>query len=125
MQISTRNEWDVIVVGGGPAGSTAATTLAQAGRRVLVLEKARFPRFHIGESLLPYNRKVFEELGVWEKIAAAGFTRKRAAQFVLGNGTRANRLDFSTIRTRMPGFFRSSKMAVAAPERAPPITMTS
>ena len=95
MQISTRNEWDVIIVGGGPAGSTAATTLAQAGRRVLVLEKARFPRFHIGESLLPYNRKIFEELGVWEKIAAAGFTRKRAAQFVLGNGTRANRLDFS------------------------------
>lgn len=85
----------MIVVGGGPAGSTAATTLAQAGRRVLVLEKAKFPRFHIGESLLPYNRKIFEELGVWEKIAAAGFTKKRAAQFVLGNGTRGSRLDFS------------------------------
>ncbi len=85
----------MIVVGGGPAGSTAATTLAQAGRRVLVLEKAKFPRFHIGESLLPYNRKIFEELGVWEKIAAAGFTKKRAAQFVLGNGSRGSRLDFS------------------------------
>ena len=87
--------WDVIIIGGGPAGSTAATTLAQAGRRVLVLEKARFPRFHIGESLLPYNRKIFDELGVWEKISNVGFTRKRAAQFIMGNDSLANRLEFS------------------------------
>ncbi len=88
-------EWDAIVIGGGPAGSTAATTLAQSGRKVLVLEKAKFPRFHIGESLLPYNRKIFEELGVWEKISAVGFTKKRAAQFIMGNDSRGNRLDFS------------------------------
>ncbi|RYD23706.1 MAG: FAD-dependent oxidoreductase [Verrucomicrobiaceae bacterium] len=92
---SPEKNWDVIIIGGGPAGSTAATTLAQAGRRVLVLEKERFPRFHIGESLLPYNRRIFDDIGVWEKIAAAGFTKKRAAQFVMGNGSRANRLDFS------------------------------
>ncbi len=95
MSHSTEETWDVIIIGGGPAGSTAATTLAQAGRRVIVLEKAKFPRFHIGESLLPYNREIFDQLGVWDKIAAAGFMKKRGAQFVMGNGSRANRLDFS------------------------------
>jgi flavin-dependent dehydrogenase len=87
--------WDVIIIGGGPAGSTAATTLSQAGRKVLVLEKAKFPRFHIGESLLPYNRKIFDDLGVWEKVSTVGFTKKRAAQFLMGNGSHGNRLDFS------------------------------
>lgn len=89
------NTWDVIIIGGGPAGSTAATTLAKAGRRVLVLEKARFPRFHVGESLLPYNRKIFDELGVWPKIESAGFMVKRGAQFLMGNDSHKVRLDFS------------------------------
>lgn len=88
-------EWDVIVIGGGPAGSSAATTLAKAGRKVLVLEKEKFPRFHVGESLLPYNREVFDELGVWDKIANAGFMRKRGAQFWLGDGTRHVRMNFA------------------------------
>ncbi len=89
------NNWDVIIIGGGPAGSTAATTLRQAGRKVLVLEKEKFPRFHIGESLLPYNRPIFDELGVWQKIKDAGFMVKRGAQFWMSDGSMHTRLNFS------------------------------
>ncbi|MHA3771653.1 NAD(P)/FAD-dependent oxidoreductase [Verrucomicrobiota bacterium sgz303538] len=62
--------YDVAIIGGGPAGSTAATTLALRGRKVIVLEKEKFPRFHIGESLLPYSMGAFERLGVREKLDA-------------------------------------------------------
>ncbi len=86
---------DVLIIGGGPAGSTAATMLAKAGRQVLVLEKEKFPRFHVGESLLPYNRQIFDELGVWPKLESAGFMKKRGAQFLMGNGSHGIRLDFS------------------------------
>ena len=48
------NSYDAIIIGGGPGGSTAGSTLAQAGKKVLILERERFPRFHIGESLIPY-----------------------------------------------------------------------
>src|ERR1700733_1784589 len=63
---------EVLVMGGGPAGSTAATLLARMGRKVILLEKARHPRFHIGESLLPMNLPLFERLGGLEKGAALG-----------------------------------------------------
>lgn len=85
----------VIVLGGGPAGAAAALTLAACGRRVTVLEKARFPRFHIGESLLPYNLGLFEELGLGEWIAECGFPVKRAAQFWSGVGEPGARLEFA------------------------------
>jgi flavin-dependent dehydrogenase len=72
---------EVLIIGGGPAGSTAATLLAEKGRRVVVLEKDRHPRFHIGESLLPLNLRIFERLGVQEEIAAIG-VYKPGARFV-------------------------------------------
>ncbi len=73
--------YDVAIIGGGPGGSTVATALARAGRRVLVLEREKFPRFHVGESLLPFNLPIFERLGVAEKIRAAGFQKKHGAFF--------------------------------------------
>jgi flavin-dependent dehydrogenase len=86
--------YDAIVIGGGPGGSTAGALLARAGRRVLLLEKERFPRFHIGESLLPYNRRLFEEIGVLPKLEAAGLMRKYGAQFHSGNGEHAVKFVF-------------------------------
>ena len=68
--------YDVAIIGGGPAGSTAATLLARAGRRVIVCEREKFPRFHIGESLLPASMKTFARLGVLEKFEQAGFLPK-------------------------------------------------
>jgi flavin-dependent dehydrogenase len=71
---------NVLVVGGGPGGSTAATLLARKGWRVLLAEKDRHPRFHIGESLLPMNVPIFEELGVLDAVRAIG-TVKLGADF--------------------------------------------
>ncbi len=75
---------DVVVIGGGPSGSTAAALLARRGRRVIALEKAHHPRFHIGESLLPMNLPVFERLGVLDKVRALGVF-KRGADFEADN----------------------------------------
>src|SRR5215831_9602838 len=69
---------DVAVIGGGPAGSTAAALLARSGHRVIMLEKAHHPRFHIGESLLPMNLPLFERLGVLEQVRALGVLKSGA-----------------------------------------------
>lgn len=77
---------DVIVVGGGPAGSTAATLLARSGFSVLLLERERFPRFQVGESLLPYNNDLFDRLGVKDQLLAGEFSPKYGAEFITADG---------------------------------------
>jgi flavin-dependent dehydrogenase len=73
--------YDAVIIGGGPGGSTVATLLARAGRKVLVVEREKFPRFHVGESLLPFSLPIFDRLGVHDKIRAAGFMEKYGAFF--------------------------------------------
>ncbi|MEE8301770.1 MAG: tryptophan 7-halogenase [Candidatus Tectomicrobia bacterium] len=75
---------DIIVIGGGPGGSTAATMLARKGWQVLLFERERFPREHVGESLLPATLPVLEELGVLPAVQAAGFLPKPGATMVWG-----------------------------------------
>jgi FADH2-dependent halogenase len=74
--------YDVAIIGGGPAGSTAAALLARAGRRVIVFEREKFPRFHIGESLLPFSMKAFTRLGLHEKFLRAGFMKKHGGEIL-------------------------------------------
>jgi flavin-dependent dehydrogenase len=85
---------DVVVIGGGPAGSTAATLLARKGYQVIALEKARHPRFHIGESLLPMNLPVFERLGVLDKVRELG-VYKGGADFEADNDRGYNTYAFA------------------------------
>ncbi|MFZ4763726.1 MAG: NAD(P)/FAD-dependent oxidoreductase [Roseimicrobium sp.] len=77
---------DTIIIGGGPAGCTAATLLAQKGRRVLLLEKSKFPRYHIGESLMPFCWFTLEKLGVLDQMKELGFVQKLSVQFVNQDG---------------------------------------
>ncbi|MGO8973904.1 MAG: NAD(P)/FAD-dependent oxidoreductase [Steroidobacteraceae bacterium] len=85
---------DVLVIGGGPAGSTAAAILAERGFKVVLLEKAHHPRFHIGESLLPANLPLFERLGVASQIRAIGM-EKWAAEFVSPSDGRRQEFKFA------------------------------
>jgi flavin-dependent dehydrogenase len=89
-----KGDFDVIVVGGGPAGSCAASRARQHGLRTLVVEKCAFPRFHIGESLLPAGNRVLREIGVWPKIEAAGFIPKFGAEFHTADGSATKKVVF-------------------------------
>jgi FADH2-dependent halogenase len=105
----TSNGWDfdVAVVGGGPGGSSAATALARRGRKVLLLERERFPRFHIGESQLPWSNEVFRVLGVDRAIAAAGFVSKWGASFRPPHIDREQYADFeAAVETPTPQTFQ-------------------
>jgi flavin-dependent dehydrogenase len=78
--------YDVIVIGAGPAGCTAATILAQKGRKVLVLEKEKFPRYHIGESLMPFCWFTLERLGLLDEMKKHDYVQKLSVQFVTPDG---------------------------------------
>jgi flavin-dependent dehydrogenase len=85
--------YDVAIIGGGPAGSTAATLLARAGRRVIVFEREKFPRFHIGESLLPFSIQTFDRLGVRNKLDLT-FLPKFGGEIMAACGTRGIKFYF-------------------------------
>lgn len=78
--------YDVVVIGGGPAGSTVAALTAEAGNKTLVIERAKFPRFHIGESLMPETYWVFKRLGMLPKLRDSNFVKKYSVQFVTATG---------------------------------------
>jgi 2-polyprenyl-6-methoxyphenol hydroxylase-like FAD-dependent oxidoreductase len=90
--LATR-QCDVLVIGGGPAGSTLATLLARQGRQVTLIEKAHHPRFHIGESLLPANVSLFDDLGVREQVESIGMP-KWGVEFVSPDHAHRSYLEF-------------------------------
>lgn len=95
--------YDALVIGGGPAGASAAAMLSQYGHRVLLLEREKFPRYHIGESLLPFTYQPLERLGLIGKMRKSAFVKKYSVQFVSPNGKASqpfyffNRYDRDTI----------------------------
>lgn len=97
------NHFDVIVIGAGPAGSSAATILAENGRRVLVLEREKFPRYHIGESLIPFTFHPLERLGMVDRLRDSAFVKKYSVQFISPEGDASqpfyffNRYDRNTV----------------------------
>jgi len=80
------DKYDALVIGGGPAGSSAATLLAKKGHRVALIEREKFPRYHVGESLIPYCYFVLDELGMVEKLNESSFTNKYSVQFASSSG---------------------------------------
>ncbi len=94
MSARADNDCDVVVIGGGPAGSTAASLLTEMGYRVTLFEKAVFPRFHIGESLLPANVRLLDRLGVREKVEAISI-RKNGVELVSPAHDNTTMLEFA------------------------------
>ena len=85
-QPAVDSQYDVIVIGGGPAGSTVATLVSQAGYRTLLLERSEAPRFHVGESLVPETYWSLKRLGVLEQLKQSAFPKKYSVQFVTEQG---------------------------------------
>src|SRR3989441_6210491 len=94
--MNSANHYEVVIIGAGPAGSAAAALLAEAGHRVLMLEREKFPRYHIGESLLPFTFHPLQRLGLIEKMRQSAFIKKYSVQFVSANGTVSHPFYFFT-----------------------------
>src|SRR3989441_5259239 len=88
--------YDALIIGAGPAGSAAAAVLAEHGHNVLLLEREKFPRYHIGESLLPFTFHPLQRLGLIEKMRQSAFVKKYSVQFVSPNGKASQPFYFFT-----------------------------
>jgi len=96
MNDDDRNNYDVLIIGAGPAGCAAASILCEHGRRVLVLEREKFPRYHIGESLLPFTFHPLKRLGLIDKMRQSAFVKKYSVQFVSQSGKASQPFYFSS-----------------------------
>jgi flavin-dependent dehydrogenase len=95
-ETTTRNDvWDVIIIGGGPAGALAGLSLARRGRRTIILEKSKFPRFHVGESFLPATLDLLKELGLEPALREMPHMPKFGAEFAMGYGGKVLDIDFA------------------------------
>ena len=82
---TTDNSYDVIIIGGGPSGASAAAILGEYGHRVLVLEREKFPRYHVGESMIPFTFQPMQRLGLVDMMKKSVFQKKFSVQFVAHN----------------------------------------
>src|SRR2546427_4151010 len=87
---------DVVIIGAGPAGCSAAAVLAEHGHSVLVLEREKFPRYHIGESLLPFTFHPLQRLGLIEQMRRSAFVKKYSVQFISQSGKASQPFYFFT-----------------------------